>query len=210
MFRSEKVKINKNITGIILSGGKSIRMGSNKSLLKLGDKTLIERTIDLMLGCFEKNIIITNEPNLYEFLDVEMYEDIIPNLGPLSGIHSGLVNSTTEKNFVISCDMPMMSNDIVNYIATYKSGKQIVIPFDGENIQQMCGIYSKNIIDQTAQILTDSSLNKNNMNKKTSVHELLNLIEHEVLDVSELPFFNSNLFLNMNNIDDYKMVLDLI
>lgn len=204
------MKLNKNITGIILSGGKSSRMGFNKSLLKLGDKTLIERAVDLMSGCFEKNILITNEPELYGFLDLEMFEDIIPNLGPLSGIHSGLVNSKTEKNFVISCDMPIMRSDIVNYIANFKSDKQIVLPYDGKKIQQLCGVYSKSIANAAEQILRGAELDSSSKRSKSSVFELLNKVEHQVVDVSELPFFNSTLFLNMNNSDDYRKVLELI
>ncbi len=204
------MNINKNITGIILSGGKSSRMGSNKSLLKLGDKTLIERAVDLMRGCFEKNILITNEPQLYEFLDVEMYEDIIPNLGPLSGIHSGLVNSKTEKNFVISCDMPMMKREIVNYIASFNSGKEIIIPFDGKKIQQLCGVYSKNFTESAAKILNGELLNNSFKSKKKSVYDLLEQIGCEKVDVSKLTYFNSYIFLNINDPDDYKKVQELI
>ena len=102
-----------NITGIILSGGTSSRMGENKALLQLGKKKVIEHITDLMCSIFANVILITNTPNEYEFLNLPMYEDIFKVGGPLAGIHSGLVNSKTEENFILSCDMPLMRADII-------------------------------------------------------------------------------------------------
>lgn len=97
----------KDITGIILSGGKSLRMGTNKSFLDISGQTAIERTVELMKALFRRVLLITNEPDLYQIPDVTIYQDIYKNKGPIGGIHSGLLNSTTERNFVILCDMPL-------------------------------------------------------------------------------------------------------
>ena len=83
----------KDITGIILSGGKSTRMGSNKSLLKVGNMTVIERVRNLLQGIFKNVILITNDPEDYKFLGLPMFEDVYRHKGPLAGIHSGLVHS---------------------------------------------------------------------------------------------------------------------
>ena len=85
--------MNKNYTAIILSGGKSSRMGTNKSHLKINGKSLIERTVELCRSIFDESIIITNDIEEYVSLKIKCYKDIYPNFGPLSGIHSGLVNS---------------------------------------------------------------------------------------------------------------------
>jgi len=82
-----------DITAIILSGGKSTRMGTNKSLLKIDDKTIIERLRDLLQNIFEDVILITNDPDDYQFLGLPIYEDVFRHRGPLAGIHSGLKNS---------------------------------------------------------------------------------------------------------------------
>ena len=65
-----------DITGVILAGGKSSRMGVNKSFLKLGNQTIIERIVDLMKSIFSEVIIITNTPDEYKFLNLPLYEDI--------------------------------------------------------------------------------------------------------------------------------------
>jgi len=72
-----------DITGIILAGGKSSRMGNNKSFLKLGHKLIIELITDLMKSLFNEVIIITNTPNEYEFLKLVMYKDIYVGKGVL-------------------------------------------------------------------------------------------------------------------------------
>ena len=65
-----------DITAIILSGGKSTRMGTNKSFLKIGDKTVIERMRDLLQSIFKDVILITNEPDDYKFFGLPIYVDI--------------------------------------------------------------------------------------------------------------------------------------
>ena len=109
----------KRITCIILSGGKSSRMGVNKSFLPFGDKTIIEHTIQLMKSIFDGVILITNSFEEYQHLNVPLFEDVHKQKGPLAGIHSGLSNSKTDKNFIISCDLPLMTKEVVEYIIDY-------------------------------------------------------------------------------------------
>ena len=139
----EKLYMHNNVTGIILSGGKSKRMGKNKALLKIGDKTIIELIHDKMSEIFKEVIVISNEPELYDFLGTKIYEDIHPGRGPISGIHSGLVNSTTDKNFVISCDMPLVKSELINFLLEVKSEKEVILPENNDYMQTLCGIYNK-------------------------------------------------------------------
>ena len=115
--------MHKNITGIILSGGKSSRMGENKSLLKLGPKTVIEHVVELMQSIFSEVILITNTPEEYHFLNIPMYADIYKYKGPIAGIHSGLTHSNTETNFIVSCDIPLLTSEIIEYVINYRTDK---------------------------------------------------------------------------------------
>ncbi|NUM63062.1 MAG: molybdenum cofactor guanylyltransferase, partial [Ignavibacteriaceae bacterium] len=133
----------KDITGIILAGGKSKRMGLNKSFLKVGEVTMIERTTELMKSLFDRVILITNTPDEYKFLGIEMFEDIYKNVGPLAGIHSGLAHSITDKNFIISCDIPFVNKGVIEFIINYKTNKSITITKADGFVQQLCGLYSK-------------------------------------------------------------------
>ena len=90
-----------DVTGIILAGGKSSRMGENKSLLKLEGITVIERVVNLMQKIFKEVILITNTPDEYDFLSIPMYKDIYEYKGPLAGINSGLTHSKTESKELV-------------------------------------------------------------------------------------------------------------
>lgn len=116
-----------DITAIILSGGKSFRMGRNKSLLKIGDKTIIERIRDQMKHIFKDVIWIANTPNEYKFLDLPIYEDTYKHTWPLAVIHSGLINSSTDTNFIISCDLLLITKGMIKYLVEFKKNKLITV-----------------------------------------------------------------------------------
>ncbi|MCF6240761.1 MAG: molybdenum cofactor guanylyltransferase, partial [Bacteroidales bacterium] len=94
-----------NITGIILCGGKSKRMGSNKALLQLNGKCIINYVTELLSNFCNEIIISTNSHEL-AFLKTELVADEFQTIGPIAGIYSALKHSKTEKNIILSCDTP--------------------------------------------------------------------------------------------------------
>lgn len=102
----------KNITGIILAGGKSSRMGSDKGLLKLEYKTFVERVIEAMKPLVDEIVIVSNNSDYDQFGYLRI-EDEIEDSGPLAGLYSGLKHSNSEFNMVLSCDIPMIKTEIL-------------------------------------------------------------------------------------------------
>jgi molybdopterin-guanine dinucleotide biosynthesis protein A len=201
----------KDITGIILSGGKSSRMGRNKSFLKVGDKTIIERVRDLLQGIFHDVILITNDPDEYKFLDLPMFEDVYKHKGPLAGIHSGLMHSSTESNFIISCDIPFMTQEMIKYLVDYNTAKIITIAKADGFIQQLAGKYSKECLDDVEEILKEQLEfeRKDEIQKKRrcNVLKLIDRVGAEIINAEMLPFYNEDLYLNMNKSEDYELLL---
>ena len=191
-----------DITGIILSGGKSSRMGENKSLLKIGNKTIIERIVELMKDIFSENIIITNTPDEYKFLQLPLYEDIYKWKGPLAGIHSGLTYSKTERNFVISCDTPLMIKEMIQYIVNFQTRKPIVFCRAAGYHQPLVGVYKKQIIIEIEKFLSD-----NDETTDKSFHHFLKKVNAEIIDPQDLLFYKDEIFFNVNSPDDYTMIL---
>mgnify|MGYP005832398511 CR=1 FL=1 len=204
-----------DITGIILSGGKSTRMGQNKSFLKIGEKYIIEHITNLMKSIFSKVLLITNEPELYDFLQVEIYTDIFKNVGPLAGIHSGLVHSKTEKNFIISCDIPLMNKEMISSIIEFPSDALITLPKADGYIQQLCGVYNKELIPLIEKIIS-SDTKKENRNdsqakRNCKIHNLIESLPTKIIENPEnLKGYHDNIFLNMNKPEDYNHILNLI
>lgn len=119
-------------------------MGKNKSFVKLGDKTLIEIAVEKIAGVFaRKPIIITNQPEKYEYLDSEMVGDIYKDKGPLGGIHTALLHSPTPYIFVFACDMPFIEPGFIRYMAQRLTNEHMVIPRNGKNVEPLHAIYSK-------------------------------------------------------------------
>ena len=195
-----------DITGIILCGGKSSRMQTNKALLKLGDKTVIEIVAEKLKSIFNEVLISANDSKEYDFLKLPVVNDIFIGKGPLAGIHSALKYSSTEKNFIISCDMPLISVELIKYLINFNFEKSILLPKSNGRIQQLCGIYSKLVIDEIENIFMLSEKDKN---IKGSVYELLERASIEFIDVDDLNIYNKNIFLNMNSPEDYKLIKNI-
>lgn len=189
-----------DVTGVILAGGKSSRMGVNKSFLKLGNQTIIERTVDLMKSIFSNVIIITNTPNEYQFLNLPLYEDIYKLKGPLAGIHSALSHSETERIFVLPCDLPFMSREMIEYILFYPTDKPVVFCHAGGFHQPLVGIYSKCILPYVEDFLSN-----NNLIDK-SLLSFLKIIDIEVIHPENLAFYKEELFCNINTKEDYEFI----
>lgn len=132
--------------GVILAGGQSSRMGTNKALLDLGGTTLIERLTRRFTSWFEQVVVVTNAPELYTFLGLPMAGDRIPGLGPLGGLEAGLTASRYEHAFFAACDMPFVSEPFVRYLLTQAPGHDVVVPrIDGE-YEPMHAVYARSLL----------------------------------------------------------------
>lgn len=126
---------------LILTGGKSRRMGRDKKDLIYGDETFLE-TIQRNLSPFDSITISTRDKE-----GIGKIQDIYKDCGPLAGIHSGLVNLNSHEIFVISCDLPLMKWEYIEHLlsAYDRLSPDILVP-KTDRVHPLCGIYSKNIL----------------------------------------------------------------
>ena len=101
-----------NITGIILAGGKSSRMATDKGFLLLNNKPFVQYSIDALLPLVSEIIIVSDNPN-YDVFGLKRINDITKNAGPVAGICSGLEASSTEYNLILSCDIPLINSEVL-------------------------------------------------------------------------------------------------
>jgi molybdenum cofactor guanylyltransferase len=134
------------MTGIILAGGESRRMGTDKALLDINGRPLIELILEVFAGLFKKTIIVTNTPDRYRMYGVELTHDVLDIRGPLTGIYSGLLRSNDEYNFVAACDMPFLNPRLIEYMGTVAAGHDAAVPqFDGF-LEPLHAVYRKGIL----------------------------------------------------------------
>ncbi|MFZ5650203.1 MAG: molybdenum cofactor guanylyltransferase [Bacillota bacterium] len=135
------------ISGIILAGGKSSRMGKNKALLEVGGLTMIERVAGAMSGVCSEIIIAGENSGTLEHLGYPTVPDIHPGYGPLSGLHAGLKAAKSWYSFVSACDIPFPSEKLMKRIISEKDGFDVVMLKQGEFFEPLFSLYSKAFID---------------------------------------------------------------
>ncbi|MDX1775751.1 MAG: molybdenum cofactor guanylyltransferase [Desulfobulbales bacterium] len=133
-----------NITGVILAGGRSSRFGSNKALAEVDGKPLIQHVVAKMAGLFAECLLVTNTPEEYRFLSLPMTGDRYRESGPLAGIHAALLQIKTESAFVVACDMPNLSPDLIRYICSINGQEyDVIIPWLESGQEPLFGLYRK-------------------------------------------------------------------
>jgi molybdopterin-guanine dinucleotide biosynthesis protein A len=94
---------------VVLAGGESRRMGQNKALIPFLDQPLIERVVKRLAPYADELLVITNNPELYAFLGVQLVPDILPGRGALGGLFTALSSSRQPLTAVVACDMPFVN-----------------------------------------------------------------------------------------------------
>jgi len=136
------------LTGIILAGGKNSRIAMTKALIQVGEQTIIERTVQLFQKLFDEVIIVTNSFDDYVHLGATVTKDLIPEIGPLGGLYSGLMLSSSDYSFVVACDMPFIDSAIILHLQnyTYAGSYDVIVPEFNGFIEPLYAFYSKDCI----------------------------------------------------------------
>jgi molybdenum cofactor guanylyltransferase len=179
------------ISGIILAGGKSQRMGEDKAFIKIGEKPIIETIIDLFQKVFKETLIVTNRKDSYLYLKVGVYEDIFPEQGALGGLYTGLFRSNSFNSFVAACDMPFLNKGVINYVCQQADGYDVVVPRTEDGFQPLHALYSKRCLGPIETILTE---------EKTRIVDLYPLVRVRVVDFREFVSIDPEMqsFVNIN------------
>jgi FdhD protein len=131
------------VTAVILAGGNSTRMKSNKALLPYSGELFIERIHRQLAALFPEVIVVTNTPELYKFLPCRTVSDIYPGMGSLAGIHAGLAQSKTPYIFVVACDMPYLSEPLIRRLVGNIHGQDVVMPESDGGLEPLHAVYGK-------------------------------------------------------------------
>jgi len=153
--RALGVVMGNSCTGIILAGGKNTRFsGTNKALLHVGAKRILDHLYDLFRALFQDIILVTNDPLAYLEWDLTIVTDLFPVRSSLTGIHAGLFFMTTPYAFFISCDMPFLRQGLVEtVIEGIEPHIDVVVPETFKGLEPLCAVYSKHCLQPVTQQL---------------------------------------------------------
>ena len=131
------------VTGVILAGGASSRMGSNKALLPHKGGRFIESIYRELSEIFPEVILVTNTPEQYQFLPCRKVSDLFQGMGALAGIHAGLAQSSNPAIFAVACDMPHLDPWLIRHLANRGTGCDLVLPRSEHGYEPLHALYRK-------------------------------------------------------------------
>ena len=195
---------NAPVTGVILAGGRSRRMGQNKALMPLGDEPLIAHVIRQMESVTDELLLITNEPELYTPLKLPMYRDILPDMGALGGIYTGLTYAANRTVICVGCDMPLLQPNLLSHLTTLIDNYDAVVPCveveerSASVLQTLAAIYTKRCLPIIDRMLTGGELR---------VHALYDRIDTRIVQPQEWRRFDPRglSFFNINTPEDFEI-----
>jgi len=190
------INLSTHINAYILTGGQSRRFNTDKSLVQINGKTLTQIIHARLSPIFNNTYIVGKENN---FLNYNFIKDVKPVQCPLNGIVTALEHSKNDWIFVIACDMPLINDNIINYLCNnIEVVKHAVVPSVNNQLQPLCAFYHKSILKYF-----NSAINKGDF----SLMKLLNQ-----LDISKIaiPINDIDQFLNANYPEDLKNVKELL
>jgi molybdopterin-guanine dinucleotide biosynthesis protein A len=190
------------ISAVILSGGESSRMGTNKAFIEMDGERIIDRIVKLLSAFFPEVIIVTNSPLDYAYLNARIATDIIPQKGSLGGIYTGLFYSSHPYSLVVACDMPFLKKEVIEYLIKKIDHNDVVIPHLNDGYHPLHAIYSRRCLPFIEKLIEKDDLKIINFFKKVRVREIT---EEELSQVD--PKLIS--FLNINTLEDLKRIVEI-
>ncbi len=182
------------VNGIVLAGGKSVRLRHNKIAQIIGQKSLLDRVVSQVCPLCHEVIIVTGREGKIPEIDscrARVLRDVIADKGPLGGIYTGLEASDCFYNLVVASDMPFINRSLLEYMVQISEGFDMVVPALDSLFEPLHAVYSKNCLAPIKHLIHESQL---------GIHGLLALVkvryverdEIERFDPQHLSFFNIN------------------
>ena len=189
-----------NASAIILTGGKSSRMGRPKALLLFDGEPLIVHVVRTIERLFTDIVVVAAPEQELPPLPVTLVRDEVAYQGPVGGIHYGLRATRREVGFVTSCDVPFLNLALISYLTSQISNYDVVVPFWQERLQPLFAVYRRSVAPLLQDQLERGELRPIYLYKKVPTREVR---EDEIrrFDPEGLSF------LNMNTPEDYQSAL---
>jgi len=191
-----------DISCILLAGGKSLRLGQDKVLEKVGNSSLLEQVISRIDSLVKEIIIVTAEQRTFSRLEghpkLKTVYDILPGKGSLGGIYTGLVKSSSFYNLVIAADMPFLNQSLLRYMLEVSDGFDFILPRVNNLYEPLHAVYSKNCIAHIESMIKQG---------RRVIIELFDHVKVRYVEAEEVDRFDPQhlSFFNINTKEDLKL-----
>jgi len=138
--------VDRGLTGAILAGGKSARMGSDKALLNFGGMSFIERIAGTLAGVADPVVISAGEGGIYSALGLPVVTDVHAGCGALGGVHAVLSQMSTSRALFVPCDLPLVTPGACRRLADADTSNDVVVGRCAGRLHPLFGIYTKKVL----------------------------------------------------------------
>lgn len=180
-------------TGVILSGGLANRYdGTEKALLRVGGKRILDRIYTIYRELFEEIILVSNHPEKFLEWDLLIVSDLFPIRSSLTGIHAGLFYSSNPYAFISACDTPFLKKEMVeSVINRIEAQIDIVMPETSAGFEPLCAAYSKRCLEAAQNHLEREKLKITKTFRKSRIKTISEKVLRKI-DPELRSFFNIN------------------
>jgi molybdopterin-guanine dinucleotide biosynthesis protein A len=190
------------ISGIILAGGRSLRLGHDKITEKVGTASLIETVVSRLDPLCKEIIIVTAKEKTFSQLasqsKVKVVTDVLPGRGSLGGIYTGLIKSDSFYNLVVAADMPFLNAPLLRYMIEAADGFDFVLPRVNKWFEPLHAVYSRNCVPVIKTLLDQG---------KRVIVELFDYVKVKYIEEEEIDRFDERhlSFFNINTKEDLEL-----
>lgn len=199
-------------SSVIIAGGKNKRINMIKPLINLGGKQIIIRINDILKEIFSEIILVIRKdqsddiPNLGMAMGMHIVEDIYPDIGPISGIYTGLCESINKNVFVIGGDYPFLSKGLITEMIKKSKRDKSVFVNNKNIINPLHGVYNKNYWEEKFY----KNIEKNYFSTRKLINENYNIENFELMDYQKFDKKYKESLLDIDNLDDLKKARKII
>ena len=192
------------LSGAILAGGKSTRMGSNKALMRLNGEPMIARVARVLSSCraIDEVMLITSAPADYVFLNLPAHGDFYFGKGPLAGIHSALRHARHARVLMVACDLPFITAALLDYLCAESAAHEITALESEKGVEPLCAVYAKSCTAAIERQLLEGRL---------KVAEIFDKVNTRIMKLEpSLPGYRPHLFTNVNTPEDFSATVEAL
>ncbi len=181
------------VTGVLLAGGKSRRMGEDKRHLRVGEQTLLERGLAVLRSTFQDVLVVIAQDSPSLDVEAQAVRDLVHDCGSLGGLYTGLMQAATPYIFVVACDMPFLDPAVLVQFTSRRANADIVMAKLASRIHPMHALYSKRCLPVVERMIQARQLKIQEMVADRSLHvRYVTEDDLRIIDPSGRSFQNVN------------------
>lgn len=188
------------LSGFILAGGSSRRMGLPKPALRIDGESMLERQIRRLQSLARRVVVIGGPPAYLDNFNVPVIPDAVTGRGPLAGIYTALLETRTDLNLVLGCDLPFVSHGLLGFLAAraLATGSDVTVPVSrGGRFETLCAVYHRRALYAIRTSLEQGE------NKPRAFFRKVRCDAIQWREMADAGF-QPSVFENMNSPEDYE------